>query len=276
MCCVIYRKAVHGDIAISEHAGCSCFSFCMYCRVALWLWTIAFTRALVWQHSHTEALHRLSRRWEIHKRQSISFKWQQRCMKMKWKFRASVWIRWTACPVRSNQGLWVCPGLERGRLGGALCEGGQAGQRLPGRWSVPQACPCLGGTWTMPFLICSNFWWGLRLLDEVIVVSSAVAGTTLFCEHSGERMQLWERILNKCELKGMTDACSKLWTFQENHCCRCPCCCTWAFGHIKWRQKKSRRWTGLEVLPHLITMLMKTEYNLLQWNRLLNLALEIV
>lgn len=106
---------------------------------------------------------------------------------------------------------------------------------------------------------------------------SIVAGTTLFSERSGEGMQLWERILNKCELKGMTDACSKLWTFQGNHCCRCPCCCTWASGHISWRQKKSgRRWIGLEVLHQLIAMLTKREYNLLQWNRLLNLALEVV
>lgn len=39
---------------------------------------------------------------------------------------------------------------------------------------------------------------------------SVVAGTVLFSEHSGEGMQLWERILNKYELKGMTDVCSKL------------------------------------------------------------------
>jgi len=30
--------------------------------------------------------------------------------------------------------------------------------RLPERWSVPHACQCLRGIWTMPLITCFNFW----------------------------------------------------------------------------------------------------------------------
>jgi len=37
------------------------------------------------------------------------------------------------------------------------------GTGLLERWSMPQACQCSGGIWTMPLTSCLNFWSALNL-----------------------------------------------------------------------------------------------------------------
>lgn len=158
-------------LSVFGHAGWLCFSFCTCWRIVLWLWTIAFLRALVWQHSHTKAPHLLV--WvEGEKFTTCNHPFQVTMSVyengVEIPYLSMDRMEGTSCEEQART-LGLCS-LERGRLRGALREGGQAGGRLPERWSVPQPCPCLGGTWTMPFLMCCDFWWGLRLLDQMIAV----------------------------------------------------------------------------------------------------------
>ena len=38
----------------------------------------------------------------------------------------------------------------------------KTGTGFPERWSMPQACWCLRGTWTRPLIVCFNFWSALN------------------------------------------------------------------------------------------------------------------
>ena len=69
-------------------------------------------------------------------------------------------------PVTAHMGM--VQSCIRGDLDGTLGSSSllrgwsNTGTGFLGTWSIPQACQCLRGIWTMPLTTCFNFWSALK------------------------------------------------------------------------------------------------------------------